>query len=157
MKTWWKCCEFYQFCSSEKCTQMCHYVPRSATDSQTQECVKLYGGSWKYPDLWKTQNRKTDLPLEMMRDSKNLNFHTGAHTQRQYCTEREHHRYGKICGVWESLVTSGSRMPAETCCQASRVCRRIWLDESTRGLAGEGPSGGVGHISALNSRDQNFF
>lgn len=68
VNTWWKCWGFYPFYLSTKCTHMCHYVPRSTTDSQTKECIKLYGGSWKYPDLWKTQNRKTDLPLEMMRE-----------------------------------------------------------------------------------------
>lgn len=101
------------------------------------------------------------------RDSKNLNFDVHAHMclcARAHTHESHtillsegNHQCDKNCGLWESLMVGGSQMPADTHCQTSRLCRKTWLDEPTRGLAGKGPSGGVGHISALNSRDQDFF
>lgn len=89
--------KFYQFYSSKKCTQVHHYVSRSTIDSQTKECVKLYGGSWKYPGLWKTQNRKTDLPLGMMREIVKTWIFTPMHTQR--CNSA---RRGKT-PLWQEL------------------------------------------------------
>lgn len=158
VKTWWKRWEFHQFYSSEKCTQMRHYVPRSTADIQTKECVKLYSGSWKYPDLWKTQNRKPELPLETMREIVKTWIFTHARAHRENPAQRGNVTDGmRTMGFEESLVIGGGQIPADAHCQTSRLCRRLWPNESRRGLAGESPLGDGGHMSALNSRDQEFF
>lgn len=120
VKTWWKCWELYQFSSSENCTQMRHYVPRPTSAIQTGECVKWDGGSWKYPDLWKTQNRKPALPLEMMREIVKtwILTHMGICAHVRSCTHTILHSEEttnamRTVGFEESLVVEGSQMPAD--------------------------------------------
>lgn len=125
---WWRhdgnAVGFYQFYSSEDCTQMYQYVPWSTSDIQTKECVKLYGGSWKYPDLWKRQTRKAKLPLEMMRDivktwiltwvCTHVHAHALMHTHtNKILHSGQNHQCDKNCEVWR--VSCGRREPDTSC------------------------------------------
>ena len=98
---------------------MRHYVPRSTTDIQTKECVKLYGGSWKYPDLWKTQNRKPELPLEKMREIVKSWIFTCVHAQRWSCSERE------ATQGWELEDVKSPQWCEEARCQLIHAAKQV--------------------------------
>lgn len=93
-----------------------------------QGMCKIVWWELKISRLVKNTEQEAWTPSgEDERDSKILDFHMYACTEMILLRERSHPRM-RTGGCEESPVVWGSQIPADSCCQTSRLCRRIWLN-----------------------------